>query len=507
MLNSDQTSSRWSLLISYAALALLPATSGFNPARAQVPTKVVPGVATTFTTLCSSCHGSELQGGQGPALIGPSYLHGIDDESVARSIREGFPAKGMPAWSASLSEGQILGLVSFLRDRRMAVSPDHLAQLDVELKRKLHSLRITSELESFRVDIVAETGKPWGIAALPDGRLLVTEEAGALRVIDHGHLLPNPVEGTPRGARPTDHFQRALLDVAVHPDYQRNRWIYLTAAQQIDIGGGASKTQVSLLRGRLQGNAWVDSKVLATLDVETGTARIAFDDSHHVYVSTSSGPGVDGVTGAAPLTQEQLLRTPAQDLTNPRGKIMRWNDDGTVPTDNPFVQTSDALPTIWSYGHRNPQGLSFDRKTHELWSTEHGPRGGDELNWIRGGHNYGWPVISYGTRYDGLPVTSEVEHEGMDQPVINWTPAIAVSAISFYDGNAFPRWRHSLLIGSLLRQELLRVVIRQQQAVVQELLLRDVGRIRAITTGSNGDIYLALELKQQGLVVRLSPDK
>jgi glucose/arabinose dehydrogenase len=109
------------------------------------------------------------------------------------------------------------------------------------------------------------------------------------------------------------------------------------------------------------------------------------------------------------------LRSPAQDLTNPRGKIMRWNDDGTVPTDNPFVQASSVLPTICSYGHRNPQGFSFDRKTHELWSTEHGPRGGDELNWIRGGHNYGWPVISYGTRYDGLPVTSEVEHEGMDQ--------------------------------------------------------------------------------------------
>ena len=385
------------------------------------------------------------------------------------------------------------------------MSPEHLAQLDAELKGKLHSLRIASELESFRVDIVAEVGKPWGIASLPDGRILVTEEAGALRVIDHGHLLPNPVEATPRGVRPTDHFQRALLDVAVHPDYQRNRWIYLTSAQQIGIGGGTSKTQVSLVRGHLQGNAWVDSKVLATLDVETGTARIAFDDSRHVYVSTSSGPGVDGVTGAAPLTHDQLLRTPAQDLSNPRGQIMRWNDDGSMPTDNPFVQTSNALPAIWSYGHRNPQGLSFDRKTHELWSTEHGPRGGDELNWIRGGHNYGWPVISYGTRYDGLPVTSEVEREGMDQPVINWSPAVAVSAIAFYEGNAFPKWRHCLLVGSLLKQELLRVVIREQLAVVQELLLKDIGRIRAITTGSDGNIYLALELKQQGLVVRLSP--
>jgi aldose sugar dehydrogenase len=267
------------------------------------------------------------------------------------------------------------------------------------------------------------------------------------------------------------------------------------------------RRQVSLLRGHLQGNAWVDSKFLATLDVETGTARIAFDDSHHVYVSTSSGPGVDGVTGAAPLTLEQLLRTPAQDLKNPRGKIMRWNDDGAVPADNPFVQTSDALPMIWSYGHRNPQGLSFDRKTQELWSTEHGPRGGDELNWIRGGHNYGWPVISYGSRYDGLPVSIEVEHVGMDQPVINWTPAIAVSAISFYEGNEFPRWRSNLLIGSLLKQELWRVVLRDQQAVVQELLLRGLGRIRAITTGSDGDIYLALELKQQGLVIRLSPSR
>lgn len=507
-LDGDRIRARCSSLIRYATLATLFALPVRYSADAQAASGVVPVAAATFATFRSSFHGSDLQGGQGPALIGSTYLHGIDDESVARSIREGFPTKGMPAWSANLSEGQILGLVGFLRDQRIAVSPEHLAQLDAELKTKLNSLRITSELESFRVDIVAETGKPWGIAALPDGRLLVTEEAGALRVIDDGNLLSNPVEGTPRGARPTDHFQRALLDVAVHPDYQRNRWIYLTAARQIDIRGSASKTEVSLLRGHLQGNAWVDSKVLATLDVETGTARIAFDGSHHVYVSTSSGPGVDGATGAAPLTLEQLLRTPAQDLKNPRGKIMRWNDDGAVPADNPFVQTSNALPTIWSYGHRNPQGLSFDRKTHELWSTEHGPRGGDELNWIRGGHNYGWPVISYGSRYDGLSVSIEVEHVGMDQPVINWTPGIAVSAISFYEGNEFPRWRSSFLIGSLLKQELWRVVLRDQQAVVQELLLRDIGRrIRAITTGSDGDIYLALELKQQGLVIRLSPSR
>jgi glucose/arabinose dehydrogenase len=203
------------------------------------------------------------------------------------------------------------------------------------------------------------------------------------------------------------------------------------------------------------------------------------------------------------------LRTPAQDLSNPRGKILRWNDDGTVPTDNPFVQTPRGLPAIWSYGHRNPQGLSFDRKTRQLWSTEHGPRGGDELNWIRGGHNYGWPVISYGSRYDGLPVSSssEVERVGMDQPVINWTPAIAVSAVSFYEGNEFPRWRSNLLIGSLLKHELWRVLLREQQPVVQELLLKDIGRIRAITTGSDGDIYLALELKQEGLVIRLSPSR
>ena len=474
---------------------------------AQAPTTSSATPAATFATLCSSCHGAELQGGQGLSLIGPSYLHGIDDASVASSIREGFPAKGMPTWGSSLSEGQIRGLVGFHREQRIAVSPDHFAKLDAELKSKLHSLRVSSELESFRINTIAETGKPWGMAALPDGRLLVAEEAGALRVIDHGHLLRNPVADTPRGSRPTDHFQRVLLDVAVHPDYARNLWIYLTAGEQIDTEGGGSRTQVSLVRGRLQHNAWVDSQVLATLNVETGTARIAFDDSHHVYVSTSSGPGVDGVTGAAPLTSEQLLHTPAQDLSNPRGKIMRWNDDGTVPTDNPFVQTPNAVTAIWSYGHRNPQGLSFDRATRELWSTEHGPRGGDELNWIRGGHNYGWPVISYGTRYDGLPVTREVEHEGMDQPVINWTPAIAVSAISFYEGNALPRWRGNLLVGSLLKQELLRIVIRDHQALVQELLLKDMGRIRAITTGADGSIYLALELKQQGLVVRLSPSR
>ncbi|MGE0115057.1 MAG: PQQ-dependent sugar dehydrogenase [Steroidobacteraceae bacterium] len=462
--------------------------------------------AKIYSTTCAACHGTRLQGTQGPSLLASKYIHGTEDENVAHSIRQGYPEKGMPGWSGLLSEDDIQNLVSFIKTQRFENSPEHLAELDEQQKHKILTGVFNSELHDFHLEILAETAKPFGLAFLPDGRLLVTEDQGGLRVIENGRLVPEPVKGTPHG-KPQDPFKRALMDVAVHPDYKHNGWIYLVCGDLAHDADGKGFTEITVLRGHLRDNAWVDAETLLRLPLNTDTGRLVFDGKGYMYLTTASEAGINAASGSEPYTQEQLLKTPPQDLKSPLGKILRFHDDGRIPADNPFAGTPGAMGAIWSYGHRNPQGLAFDPSTGWLWSTEHGPRGGDELNLIRRGHNYGWPVISYGTRYDGLAFTTEIKHEGMEQPVINWTPSIGVSHIAFYEGKEFPKWKHNLFIGSLIQEELFRVVLDGEQVKVRELLFKDLGRVRAITAGPEGDLYLALELRTKGLIVRMVPGK
>jgi glucose/arabinose dehydrogenase len=463
--------------------------------------------ATIYVTRCAACHGTRLQGSQGPSLVASKYLHGSDDETVARGIRVGYLDKGMPGWGSLITEPEIQGLVAFIKEQRSLNAPEYLATLDSNQKQSIATAVYKSELHHFHLQVVAEPGKPWGLAFLPDGRLLVAEEAGDLRVIAGSRLLPEPVKNTPRGRTPEDVFKRVLMDVAIHPDYQHNGWIYLSCGNGIHDADGKAITEVTLVRGRLKGNEWVDSQTLVRLPLNTDTGRITFDDKGFVYLATSGEAGLNGAGGAEPYSQEALSMMAAQDLNNLLGKILRFRDDGTVPADNPFIHSPSAQPAIWSVGHRNPQGLTFDPVTKQLWSTEHGPRGGDELNLIRAGHNYGWPVISYGTRYDGLALTTEIAKAGMDQPAINWTPSIGVSSVNYYDGTAFPKWRHNLIIGSLIQEELFRVVTDGARVALRESLLRGAGKIRSVATGPDGSIYLATALRQQGLILRLVPDK
>jgi glucose/arabinose dehydrogenase len=194
----------------------------------------------------------------------------------------------------------------------------------------------------------------------------------------------------------------------------------------------------------------------------------------------------------------------AQDLSRPNGKVHRLLDDGRIPSDNPFVGVSNSLPSIWSYGHRNPQGLVRHPATGELWETEHGPRGGDELNLVRRGLNYGWPFITYGMNYDGTPITALTAKEGLEQPVVHWTPSIAVCGIDFYRGERFPRWRHNLLVTGLASEELRRVVVDGARVVEQEILFKGIGRVRDVATGPEGFIYVVLNKPDK--VVRLEPE-
>ncbi|MBS0656966.1 MAG: PQQ-dependent sugar dehydrogenase [Verrucomicrobia bacterium] len=349
---------------------------------------------------------------------------------------------------------------------------------------------VRSQKASFRVVPVA-TGlrNPWGLVKLPDGRFLVTERPGTLRVIGAGgQLQPEPVRGIPavyaRG-------QGGLLDIQLHPKYSNNGWIYLAYSDPGPGGTGLTK----IIRGRLKANEFADQQVIFQAPAEDYSSgpvhfgcRMTFDADGYLFFSI-------GERGA-------MLN--AQNLANVKGKIHRLHDDGRVPADNPFVKTDGARPSIWAYGNRNPQGLIIHPETGVLWETEHGPRGGDELNIIKRRANYGWPVITYGIDYDGSIISKKTHEPGMEQPVIHWTPSIAVAGLGIYLGQGFPQWRGNLFAAALAHMKLVRLEMRGNEVAGQEILLERSGRIRDVRWFP-GDDALYVVYDEPGKVVKLIP--
>jgi len=440
-------------------------------------------VAKVFAETCASCHGATLQGGQAASLLDDVWMHGADDASVTRSIREGWPDAGMPAFGGALSDEEVRALVIFIREK-----VDEAKRAATVYAKPSGDTVVKSEEHAFRVETVAEgLDTPWSVAFLPDGRMLVTEKPGRLRIVEKGRLLPEAVAGVP----PVwSQGQGGLMDVAVHPDHAKNGWIYLSFSDPGENGTAMTK----VIRGRLREGRLADQETLFEApralyrrgEVHFGS-RFAFDGKGYLFFTIG----------------ERGHSEDAQDLSRPNGKVHRILDDGRVPEDNPFVKQTGAMPTIWSYGHRNPQGLAQHPVTGELFDAEHGPRGGDELNLVLPGRNYGWPVITYGMNYDGSPMTALTAKEGLEQPVVHWTPSIAVCAIDFYTGGRFPRWRSDLLVSSLAAEELRRLVIEGGKVVKQEVLFKGIGRVRDVVVGPDGLVYVALNSPDR--VARLVP--
>jgi glucose/arabinose dehydrogenase len=459
-----------------------------------------------FGSYCSSCHGAQADGAQGPSLlVGAAYAHGSDDQSVTRTIREGFAEGGMPAFGAVLSDAQIGGIVAFLHQLREAPPPPS-TKPNVELAYQPVGVPqgiVKTELHDFRVETVAQVGQPYAFAFLPDGRILITEIAGNLRMVERGRLLPDPVPGAPRGNALglMGGGGRSLLDVMVDPDYQSNGWIYLVTAHAVKNAEGKLDGFARINRGRIRNGRWTDYQVLTEFSIHYTTGlRMAFDSkTRQLYIGTSFPDG----DYFAPDT---LSKLPPQLLSSSWGKILRMTAEGKVPPDNPFVDTPGAFPYIYALGIRAPLGLAFDRNG-ELWEAENGPRGGDELNHIKAGHNYGWPLITWGHRYDAITMPAHPEPEGaevgkFDQAVLDWSPSPALSAITFYEGKAFPRWKDSLLMGSLKQMDLFRIVLDGDRPVVQETILHGLNRIRDVRVGPEGYVYV---LTDAGQLVRLVP--
>ncbi|MET0294005.1 MAG: PQQ-dependent sugar dehydrogenase [Phenylobacterium sp.] len=446
-----------------------------------------------FQQYCGSCHGPEARGGEAPALVGRPLTHGSDAASIVQSIRQGYPAKGMPPFAGVLSEGDIQGIAAFLTQRRTAAASPEGVGLDPATP-QIPAGVVRTDLHDFRVEVVARMAEPYGLDFLPDGRILVTESQGRLRVIDHGRLLPDPVADLPpSGAVQSDHFKRKLADVRVHPDWRRNGWIYLTSPIDRKDANGQEQLIFRVIRGRIRDNRWVDSKVLLEFPAQgSNAARMRFGPDGFLYVSTPfTGNSYNGPLDTAP----------SQDLADLNGKILRMDDEGRPAPDNPFLGRAGANPYVWTYGHRVAMGLTFDARG-ELWESENGQRGGDELNHVRAGRNYGWPVITWGHRYDAKPEPSHVMRTGMEQPLVSWVPAIAVSSIAYYDGDRFPRWKGNIFAGSLQTHQLIRMRFDGDREVAREVVLHDIGRVRDVAGGPDGALYV---LTEPGLLLRLTP--
>lgn len=362
---------------------------------------------------------------------------------------------------------------------------------------------ITSEKQTFKIEVLTRgIETPWGIAFLPDGRLLITERPGRVRILDKDNKLSDPVKGIPAA-----HVQQdgGLLDVTVHPQYAQNGWIYLSYSElqpgfvppppppppapdaPPPPGRGRGRgpqlpSNTVVVRGKINANnEWTDTQTIfrapADLYATSGAhfgLRFLWDQQNRLFFSIG----------------DRGTMANAQNLGHPHGKIHRVNDDGSVPADNPFVNRQGALPTIWSYGHRNPQGLAWDPVTGKLWESEHGPTGGDEVNVIEPGRNYGWGVISMGNQ----PGITEQAREGMEQPVVFYTPTVAPSALGFYTGTRYPGWRNtSLFLCTLVGQQLKRLEISGDKVTHQEAVLSQVGRVHDVLQGADGLLYLALQ--------------
>lgn len=344
-----------------------------------------------------------------------------------------------------------------------------------------------TEAASFRVtEVAGGLSHPWGLAFLPDGGMLVTERGGRLRLIDEGRLVPEPIGGVPQVYASG---QGGLLDVAVDPAFARNGLVYLSYADSDSTG-----TTTRVVRARLDGSRLVENEVIFDGKPRASGrnhygSRLAFGPEGMLYISIG----------------ERQERDRAQELDDHGGKIIRIHPDGRVPQDNPFVSRSGAQPEIWSYGHRNPQGLAFRPGTDELWEQEHGARGGDEVNLVHRGLNYGWPVITHGVDYSGLPIGVGKVKAGMEQPAFVWTPSIAPSGLAFYQGDAFPEWQGDMLVGALKFELLVRLTMDGQRIVAEERMLEgELGRIRDVRVGPDGLVYI-LNDEDEGGVYRLEP--
>lgn len=374
---------------------------------------------------------------------------------------------------------------------------------------------IRTAFHDFSVDTV--TGglvHPFSMVFTPEGDLLVTERPGRIRIIRDDVLIDDPVAGLPeilaigQGAMPQDGREQAgMRDLILHPDFAENRLLYLSYTKP----GADSLGNIAVVRGRLEDDRLSDVEEIFHADAfgngsdrsSQWGGRLALDGKGYLFITIGDRQWP---------SEGDLSAHPSQSLANHNGTTIRLHEDGRVPEDNPFVGQEGVHPEIWTYGHRNAQGLAIHPETGDVWLNEHGPQGGDELNLIRPGLNYGWPIVGFGVNYrTGIAIHSATHQDGMEPPVHIWVPSIGVTGMLFYTGTAFPDWQGDMIVASLRGEQLVRLTLNEQQVARQETLINGIGRIRDVRQGPNGIIYLAMDGDARGFdsdptpIVRLIP--
>ncbi len=429
----------------------------------------------TYTQYCASCHGEKVE-----AFVDRQWKHGNKKEQIIASITNGYPELGMPTWKEVLSAQEIEKLADLIVENLAGVEQYKFAN-------KPTSNIFKSDGMTVQLDTIAKgLDSPWGFAQLPSLDYLITDRAGKLYFVDQKQNK-TLITGTPAVMAKG---QGGLLDITLHPQYEQNGWVYLSYSK-FRTQAGQTETTTAIVRGKIKNNQWVEAQEVFEAKPYTKTfhhfgSRLAFDKKGFLFFSV----GERGMEKIFP-----------QALDNDNGKIHRIKDDGSIPSDNPFAKS--ANPSVYSYGQRNPQGLTLNPFTGAIWETEHGPRGGDEINIIQAGKNYGWPVISYGINYDGKPITAISKKEGMEQPISYWIPSIAPSGLTFVVGDKYPAWKGNLMVGSLRFNYLNRCVIKDNKVIKQEKVLVNIGRMRNVEQGVDGFLYVGTE--NPGMVFRLRP--
>ena len=472
-----------------------------------------------FQENCAVCHGESLEGtGQGSPLRG-SLIHGESIEAIVTSITNGYEVQGMPSWRDIFSPTEIRGLAMYLMETRNNVG---YVTSNYDTDFTLPDEVFETSLHDFSLEIIAEDldPLPFSIEPMPNGDILVTEKTKGVRIIRQDGERSDLIQGTPTAFDDIYRLESRidiergmgwLFDIKLHPNYVENGWIYLYHSHRCTDCNEASRREerpVSmnrLVRGRLDGINWIDQEVIWQAPIEDyffagdvgAGGRITFDNRGHVYFSIGMKCGGQG--GGI------------QNLATPCGKIHRVNDDGSIPEDNPYFGVENVYESIYTYGHRSPQGLEYDHSNGELWGSEHGPRGGDEINRLLPAENYGWTVYSTALHYDGSRVNGldlgiAFELSDITQPVVDMTPSPAVSSFIISQSEKFPNWKGDFIVGSLKSRSLFRIDIENNRFVETETLFEGIGRIRDVEMGLDGTIYLLFEHGEGGKIVSLVPN-
>ncbi|WPP51435.1 PQQ-dependent sugar dehydrogenase [Catalinimonas niigatensis] len=439
-----------------------------------------------YKTYCAGCHGAQLQGSSAGALIKTDWIYGRGKGALTKNIRFGIPGTEMAAWNTVLNDEQINAVADFILE----------AQETPPAARRPIPAQINTEDYVLNVEQLVSEGivNPWAIEFVDESRALISERGGKLRWLIDGKLDKQEIKGVP----PTfEEKTGGYMDIALDPNYADNGWVYLAFSHTDgNMEDKEAPAMTKIIRAKIKDHQWTEEQALFevadSLLVVNGNrwgCRFLFDQEGLLYFSIGD--------------MDQAMAS--QELGKATGKVFRIKADGSIPEDNPFVDEEGALPAIFTIGNRNVQGLDQHPVTGEIWASEHGPMGGDELNIMRKGNNYGWPVITYGIDYSGEIVSEKTLQEGMEQPITEWTPSIAVCPIEFNSSPLFPKWQNNLLVGALAYEELRRLVIEDEQVISQEMILKNLGRVRDIKSSPDGALYVVLN--NPDVILRITPEE